>query len=293
MARDRRDAGVRVDEYGPLVRRFGMLVAVLAVVAVGCGGGKTGPSDGGSAAPSTAAATTVPAQSTAGGTTVPATNLSLRITDLRLANSEESDNGVRVLLPAGAASASVTLSGLPSPNRVVSVCQASELDRRLSTAICRTPASGEAVTVPLGSGASGVEIVQVGVSGSGPAGNSTTLDEVTIRYAASSRELNVRLPQVAAGDAAGRPSFALTPASATGAYRAVLSWTVIQAFGGTPSNGALELVQGGKVANRAEGTGLEVRLSGDVPAPVGDVAIRLQNIGAAAMVSPKLSLLLP
>jgi len=266
----------------------------LAAAAAGCGGGGgtdenvQGPPD---STPATAA-TTVPVPSTSAGTTVPGTNLSLRMTDLRLLNSEESDNGLRVLLPAGVTSASVTVMGLPSPNRVISVCQASELDRRLSTAACRMPANGEAVTLPLGSAASGVEIIQVGVSGSGPAASTTSLDEVTIKYTASSREVNVRLPQIASGEAGGRPTFALAPASPNGNYRATLTWSVIQVFGGTSSNAQVELVQGGSAANKAEGGGLDVRLNGTL-SPPGEGAIRVGNIGSGAMVSPKLALLLP
>ena len=271
------------------------------VLAVACLGGACGGSDGTdegddidggqSTATTSGATTTVPVATTAAASAGPATNLTLRVTDVRLFNSEESDNGMRVLLPAGVATASVTLTGVPSPNQVVSVCQARELERRLTGATCRAPANGEAVTVALGSAASGVEIIQVGVSAPGAAGNSTTLSEVTIRYSASSREINARFPQIASGEAGGRPSFALVPASSDGAYRATLTWTVIPVFGGTPANGQLELVQGGSVTNQAQ-SGSEVRLSGTVSPPT-DAFIRLQNLGSAALVSPKLNLLLP
>lgn len=288
-------SGPRKGGYPAPVRRFWVVTMLLALTAAACGGGGGGGTDDAAAPATTAAAsgnaTTVP--TTTAGSTVPATNLTLHLTDVHLVNSEESDNGVRILLPAGVATASVTLSGLPSPNRVVSVCQANDLDRRLTSAVCRMPASGEAVTVALGSTASGVEIVQAGVSGSGAAGNATTLDDVTIKYAASTREVNVRFPQIAAGDEGGRPTFGLTPAGTTGAYKATLTWTVIQVFGGTASNGQLELVQGGNVADRAASSGLQVLLNGNVPQSAGDAAVRLQNIGSAALVTPKLTLLLP
>jgi hypothetical protein len=200
---------------------------------------------------------------------------------------------MRILLPAGVATASVTLTGLPTPNRVISVCQARDLDSRLSSAACRTPANGEAVMVALGAAATGVEIVQVGVTGAGPAGNSAALDEVTIRYAASSREVSARLPQVAAGDAGGAPAFGLTPAGADGAYRGTLGWTVIAVFGGTPASGQLELVQGGAVANQAQGSAAGVQLNGKVPAPGTEAAIRIRNVGVSALVTPKLTALLP
>ena len=272
------------------------MALTLAAVVAGCGGNSGGGSDGDlSATPTTAAAavTTVPVPTTAAPATGPPTDLTLRITGVRLVNSEESDSGMRVLLPAGVANASVTLAGLPSPNRVVSVCQARELERRMSVPVCRMPASGEAVTVALGAAASGVEIIQVGVAGSGPAGNTLALDDVTVRYTASSREMRVRLPQIAAGESGGTPAFGLSPASADGAYRATMNWAVIPVFGGSDSNGQLTLVEaGGGTGQSRNGSG-QVQLSGNVLPPVGNVAIRVQNIGSAAMVNPTLTLLLP
>ena len=273
-----------------------MIVLVLAMTAAAaCGGGGDDTEDDLDAgAPTTASGpATTAATPTTSGTTVPATTLTLKVTDVRLINSEESDSGMRILLPAGVASASVTVTGLPTPNRVISVCQANDLDRRLSTAACRTPANGEAVNVNLGTAATGVEIVQAGVSGPGPEGNSTALGDVTIRYSASSREMSVRLPQIAGGDSGGgRPAFSLTPASTNGAYRAQLNWTIIPVFGGTDSRARLEVVQGGNVAKDANSTASEARLEGTL-SPPGEASIRIQNVGTAAMVTPKLTLLLP
>jgi hypothetical protein len=272
-----------------------MVAAGLALAAAGaaCGGGGGSSSTDAGGTSTTAPATTAAVPSTSPGTTVAPVNLTLHITDVHLANSEESDNGVRVLLPAGVASASVTLTGVPSPNQVVSVCQANSLDQRLTSAVCRTPAPGDSVTVPLGAVASGVEILQVGVNGTGAAANAIMLSDVAIRYTAGSRDVNVRLPQIAAGDAGGHPMFALTPAGASGAYKARLTWTVIQVFGGTASTGQLELVQGGTASNHAEGSGLDVSLTGNVTPPGGEAAIRIGNIGSGAMVSPKVALTLP
>ena len=265
----------------------------MAAVMAACGGGSSTTDN---ESTSNTAATTVPVATTAAGPTVPATDLTLRITDVHLVNSEEADSGMRVLLPAGVSSASVTLTGLPAPNRIVkrgrrASTPVRELNTRMSGATCRTPANGEAVTVALGSAASGVEVVQMGASDTGSGGNAT-VSEVAIRYAASSRELNVRLPQIASGDAGGKPAFGLTPASANGAYKATLSWNVIPVFGGTPSAGLLELVQGGAVANQAQG-GANVTLTGNVSPPAADVAIRVSNTGGSALVSPTLNIQLP
>ena len=106
--------------------------------------------------------------------------------------------------------------------------------------------------------------------------------------------MNVRLAQIASGESGGRPTFALTPAGTGGAYQARLTWTVIQVFGGTASSARLELVHGENVTDKAEGGGLDVRLSGTAaPVSAGDAAIRVQNTGSAALVSPKLALQLP
>jgi hypothetical protein len=272
-----------------------IVLALTAAAACGGGGGDDTDEDLDAGAPTTAAGapTTARVPTTTPGTTVAPTSLTLKVTDVRLINSEESDSGMRILLPAGTASAAVTVTGLPTPNRVISVCQANDLDRRLSTAACRTPANGEAVNVALGSAATGVEVVQVGVSGSGPEGNSTALGDVTIRYSASSREMTVRLPQIAGGDGAKlSPTFSLTPPSTNGAYRAQMNWTIIPVFGGTDSRARLELVQGGNVANQADSTATEARLEGTLT-PAAEASIRIQNVGTAAMVSPKLTLLLP
>ena len=270
-----------------------LLMMAVAVATARCGGGGD---DGGDedidtgTATTAASATTVAVATTAGGTTVAPTPLTLRMTDVRLVNSEESDSGMRVLLPAGVASASVTVSGLPSPNRVISVCQARELERRMNGATCRMPANGEAVTLTLGSAATGIELAQVGLAGPGPEGNSALLSEVLIRYSAGSRELNVRLPQVASSEAG--TTFGLTPPSPNGTYRAQMNWTIIPVYGGTPVSGQLQLLQGGNVANQAVSGGVEVRFEGTV-SPPGEASIRVQNLGTAALVAPKLAIVLP
>ena len=263
---------------------------VIALAVAGCGSGDDSGSDD-PESPS-ASTTTAPVPTTAAGTTVPPTNLTLRITDLRLVISEETNRGVRVLLPAGVASASVTLPDIQSPNRVVSVCQTQDLTGVMGSAACRTPTGSEPVTVALGTAARGVELIHVATPTAGPASNTFTLKEVQISYAASSREINVRLPQIDAGDSGGRPTFALTPAAADGAYRATFAWQVIQTFGGTPSQGQLEVLSGGTAVAQGQGSP-EVRINGTAPAPRSELAIRAQNLGTSLLVSPVLNLLLP
>lgn len=262
---------------------------LMALAAGACGSGK---GSGSETVGTPAASTTTPVASTAGGTTVPPTNLTLRITDLRLVISEETNRGVRVLLPAGVASAKVTLPDIPAPNRAISVCQTQDLNAVMSSATCRTPTGSDPVTVTLGAEARGVEIIHVSTPISGPTTSTFNLKEVDISYTASSREVNVRLPQIENGDAGGRPTFALTPAATDGAYRATFAWQVIQTFGGTPSLGQLELLSAGSAADHSQGSP-ETRLNGTAPAPRTDLAIRATNLGTSVLINPTLNLLLP
>lgn len=115
---------------------------------------------------------------------------------------------------------------------------------------------------------------------------------MTIRYSASSREIRARLPQIAGSDSApSPPAFSLTLASTNGAYRAQLNWTVIPVFGGTDSRGRLEVVQGASVTNQANSTASEARLEGT--SPPGEADLRIQDVGTAAKMTPKLTILLP
>jgi hypothetical protein len=85
----------------------------------------------------------------------------------------------------------------------------------------------------------------------------------------------------------------LTPPGSGGSFRAKLTWTVIQVFGGTPSNGQLELVQPGGTGNQVQSGASGVELTGTVAPPAGDAAIRVKNTGSSALVAPTLTALLP
>ena len=81
--------------------------------------------------------------------------------------------------------------------------------------------------------------------------------------------------------------------SGTGAYRAMVNWKIIPVFGGTDSRGQLEAVQGGNAINQSESNNTQVQLNGTAPSGGGEVALRLRNIGTAAMVTPELTATLP
>lgn len=213
------------------------------------------------------ATTTLPFPST-----VPAGSVTLRATDVRLFNSEESDNAFRVLFESAASEVTVVLGGLPSPNRVVFVCPATELERRVPAAGCVTPADGERVKVPHRPDRRGVEVVQVGVAGTGAQGNSTTVGQIAITYPPSSREVRLRLPPLAPGDAGGAPSFTLSPAG-PGAYRATATWS-----GG--GNAEMTFTVGSNVS-RAEGPP-GAQTTGSVSPPV-EGTVRIRNTSPSTL----------
>lgn len=241
-----------------------------------------------SAAPATKATSTTssPVPTTAGpATTSIAGAASGRVTfrarDVQLSNSEESDNGLRVLIQSPDAEVVVVLRGIPSPNRVVFVCPATELERRVPAPGCLTPAAGEAVRVAHAPDRRGVEVVQVGTVGGG--GNSSLLGEVAITYTPVSREVQLRLPPVPPGE--GAPSFVLTPAGA-GRYRASANWP-----DGGATTIALTMTVGTKVVAQIEGSSAS-KLDGDVSPPAEGV-LRLRNPGSTTLSGLTVSALFP
>jgi hypothetical protein len=220
-------------------------------------------------------ATTLTRPSPAGGT------VTLRATDVRLFNSEESDNAFRALVESPASELSVVLSGLPSPNRVVLVCPATELERRVGVPGCITPGSGEAVKVPHRPDRRGVEVVQVGVAGSGAAGNSIVVPQVAITFTPASREVRLRLPPLRPGE--GGPSFTLSPAG-PGTYRATANWTA--------GAGAAELTfTAGTNVSRSEGSPGAQIMGSVSPAVEGTLAIR--NTGSSTLSGVTATVLFP
>ena len=222
------------------------------------------------------------------------------MTDLRLVNSEESDNGFRVFLDAAsdALDVSVTVTGgVPSPNRTILVCPAVELENRVRAPGCAMPASGEAVKVPHLPNYRGIEVTQVGVTGSGPGARTTAIGEIAVTFPATTREVRMRLPVVAAGDAGGRPTFRMTPVG-PGTYRASAQWSP---SGG--NSGEAELTLNTVTSNtatsntatstvsRAQG-GPGTLLTGNL-SPAGDATIRFRNTGSTALLRTVLTILFP
>lgn len=271
--------------------RLPSLVAALLVAmgAAACSSGtqspSTNPTSGLASTPaasaSSAAAPATSAPPTAAG------SVTLSITDLRLINSEESDNALRVLVESAAPELTVTMTGVPSPNRVILVCPANDLGRRTAAASgCVTPASGEAVKVPHGTDSKGVEIVQAGVSSAGAAGNSTAIGEIAISYPATSRQVQIRLPPLQQGESGGRPTFRMTPVG-PGTYQATAAFTA--ALGG-PGEAELTLVTGSATTNMARGAG--PTLSGTL-SPPAEASFRLRNSGSVALTALTLTAQFP
>jgi len=263
--------------------------AALALAASAC------PGDGGrggSVAPTTTSTTpplTAPTLTTRPGTT--GALATLTVTDLRLVNSEESDNGFRVFLESadGATEVSVTLTGnVPSPNRTILVCPAVALETRVRAPGCVTPAGGDTAMVPHLPDYRGVEVIQVGVAGSGPGANTTTIGEITVAFPAATRSVRMRLPALAAGDAGGRPTFRLSPAGA-GSYRASAQWTPAGANSGEAE---LTLTTAAATVSQARG-GPGTSVNGNLPAPSADASFRFRNAGTTPLLGVVLSIQFP
>ena len=228
-------------------------------------------------APATTAASTtttvLPAPSTG-----PAGSVTLRAAEVRLVNSEESDNAFRALFDS-AGEVTVVLRGLPSPNRVVFVCPAAELERRQPVGGCVTPNDGEPVTVAPGPDRRGVEVVQVGVSGTGPGGNATTVALIAVTYLPTSREVRLRLPPL---EADSGPSFTLSPAGA-GTYRATATWS-----GG--ANAELTFTVGSNVSRNQGPPGAQA--AGSVSPPV-EGTVRVRNTSSSTLLGVTITALFP
>lgn len=262
------------------------MAALLATTLAGCDVDGSPTVSTSSSAPATGVSTTSPA--TTSTTAAAAGNVTLSLTGVRLVNSEESDNALRVLFDSAAADVSVTLTGIPSPNRVVLVCPAAELDRPVrAQGGCATPSSGETVKVAHGSAYKGVEVVQVGVAGTGPAANSTTVGEITVAYPATSREVRLRLPPLREGESGGRPSLRMSPVG-SGAYRASATWS---STGGGTGEAELVLVAGSSTVSRARG-GPGSMLNGNL-SPPAEATYRFGNTGSVPLLTPTLTLLFP
>ena len=262
--------------------RGAVCLFVLAVAAACTADESTGPSNPTSTTaaepPTTAAPSTTAAVASS---TVPAGSVTLRATGVRLVNSEESDNALRALFESAASEVTVVLTGIPSPNRVVLVCPATELERRVTGPGCVTPAEGEPVRVAHRPNHRGVEVVQVGVAGTGPAANSITVGQIAITYPPTSRDVRLRLPPLRPGEA-GAPSFTLSPAG-PGTYRATATWT----GGGTAE---VTFTVGSNVSRSEGPPGAQATGSVSPPAE-GTVGIR--NTGSSTLTALVVTALFP
>ena len=257
----------------------------LSLVTAGCDGGDSARPPAGSSPSTTVALPTTPSTTTTvlpappGG---PAGSVTLRANDVRLVNAEESDSAFRALFDSSASEVTVVLRGVPSPNRVVFVCPAAELERREPVGGCVTPSDGEAVTVSHRPERRGVEVVQVGVSGAAPGGNATTVAEIAITYPPTSREVRLRLPPLPSGDAGPAPSFTLSPAG-PGTYRATATWA-----GG--ANAEVTFAVGSNVS-RSEGPP-GAQTTGSVSPPV-EGTLRVRNTSSSTLLGLTVTALFP
>jgi hypothetical protein len=144
-----------------------------------------------------------------------------------------------------------------------------------------TPAEGEAVKVEHRPDRRGVEVVQVGVTGTGAAGNTTTIGQIAITYPPTSREVRLRIPPLRAGDT-GAPSFTLSPAG-PGTYRATATW-------GGGSNAELTFTVGSNISRTEGPPGAQAM--GSVSPPV-EGTVRIRNTSSSTLTGVTVTALFP
>lgn len=289
------------------MRRTVLLLSVV-LLAAACGGGdgkRTAASTSTSATVATTSTTTSPITTGGAATTAaPGSAVKLHVYNVKLYNSEESDNGFRVQVDSPASKVTVVLKGgLPSSNHVVNVCAAKNIDTHGAAAKCAAPSDGEAVEVDHGAGLDAIEVIQVGV-GNAPAGSgdSVTINEVEISYVPADRSVKLRLPPIdvplgasVCKDNGCNPFFELTPFMA-GTVSATATWD-------GADNGQLTLESGDIAAHGYAATGQPynvvatasggpgISIHGTPPASESAVAFR--NTGATPLLAGVLTITWP
>lgn len=208
--------------------------------------------------------------------------------NVTLQNSEESDQGLRILVDSPDTTIHVRLKGgVPSSNKVVSVCPVVDMNKLSPGSTCAFPSNGEKVEIPHGSKYLGAEVFLLGLAPDGT--NQITIDDIQVGYKAASGAVRVKTPPIAksAGasackDNACNPFFEMTP-QLTGTLTAVATHE---------GNGTAQLsILAGDVAAHsysATGTpyttidfmegGFQLKVSGKIYS-AEEAALALQNTG--------------
>ncbi|MCA1846403.1 MAG: hypothetical protein LC792_25055, partial [Actinobacteria bacterium] len=273
--------------YPAPVRSAGVVAAAMLLVVGACSSGSggrhgVGPATTSSArlAPTVPATTAAPATEPppAGGTSGPDI-ATLLAGNVRLLDSAQADNGFRVLLDSAAGDLSVVLFGIPAPNRTIFVCPATDLDHRAPAPSCTAPAEGAPVRLPHAPAYQGVEVVQVGPTGTGPTANSYSVTNIAITFTPASRDVRVRLPPLRSGPTAGQASFRMAPAGdGNRVYRATASWIPVT---GDTGRAELTLSTGTSVSAQSDG-GPGVTVTASLPSSP-DPTLRLRNTGPSTI----------
>ncbi len=214
-------------------------LALVGGIAIGRGGKNSGAgSPTASAASESAGPSQTPSSprphpsgsSTPSPSGAPASPVVFHAYNVRLPDSEGGiAAGFRLTFDSPAATVSVVLhGGVPTPNATVFVCPIKTLASSFSPSACDTPSSGETVQIAHGATYEGVEVILIGV---GPGGKSyTTVQQISVKYAAVDRSMQIRLPPIAkqigasaCKDNGCNPFFELTPRRA-GHFQATAQW---------------------------------------------------------------------
>ena len=182
--------------------------------------------------------------------------VALRVSGLRLAAAGD---GLRLVVDSSAPEVAVAVTGA---DRALRVCPAPGLERPPAAApACATPAAGEVVRLPHGPGQRAIELTAAGGTQPVEAG-------LTVVYAPASREVQARLPALAAGGS-GELTIRMEPAG-DGSYRAQASW---------PGAGSADVtLTVGRSTNRLSGGSGLVSTGSVSPPETGE--LRVRNPGA-------------
>lgn len=261
-------------------RRWLAAAVVASLVGGACASGTGDRAGEGRAGTAVQSPPTIGAPTLTTGPGPEAGEVTLVVSGLRLVNSEESDNGFRVFVASPSAQVAVVLDGMASPNRVVHVCPAVELERYVGAPGCTPPENGQTVNVRHQPDYRGLQVVQVGVQGPGEGGRSTVVGTIRATFTAASREVRFRLPPVAPGEVV---SFALGPPG-DGTYRATGTWPAT-------GQGELVLTSGSREISRAEG-GTGTSLTGNL-SPPAPATVTFRNAGTAHLAGVVLTIGFP
>jgi hypothetical protein len=200
--------------------------------------------------------------------------------NVTLWNSEEKDLGFRVIFDSEDPTVSVRLRGVPSDNKVVSVCPIRGLTKVSPGNTCVQPSNTERVDIRHATRFDGVEVLLLGTAPNG--GERLNLGQIQVMYngPATGAETTVKTPPILkppngkpCKNNTCNPTFQVSPAN-TGRLRATTSFL-------GEGRAQLALESGEATVDSRQGAG-DLRVSGRITAN-GSPLVALRNTGSRTL----------